>query len=145
MINDRTHAPPLDSADHGPRIVSVPDALPDAHPVMPQAASESARHGAREVRCAVRFPLALPATIESGGEEFAALTRNISASGILFELERSLSAGAEVRYSVRMPAEVLGADHDVLVHCTGRVIRCSLSQNQYLVAATIDDYRLAEH
>jgi len=33
----------------------------------------------------------------------------------------------------------------VLVHCTGRVVRCSLSQTQYLAAATIDDYRFAEH
>jgi hypothetical protein len=33
---------------------------------------------------------------------------------------------------------------DVLVHCVGRVVRCSIGQTQYLAAATIDEYRFAE-
>lgn len=101
--------------------------------------------GTQEVRCAVRFPLTLPVTLESEGEEFPALTRNISASGVLFALEHRLGKGSHIRYSVRMPGAVLGTAHDVLVHCTGRVVRCSLSQKQYLAAATIDDYRFAEN
>lgn len=100
--------------------------------------------GMQEVRCAVRFPLALPVLLEAGGGEFPALTRNISASGVLFELERRLEKGAEIRYSLRMPGPVLGTAQDVLVHCSGRVVRCSLSQQQYLAAATIDEYRFAE-
>jgi len=32
----------------------------------------------------------------------------------------------------------------VLVHCVGRVVRCSMSQDKYLVAATIDEYQFAE-
>jgi len=43
-----------------------------------------------------------------------------------------------------MPGAVLGTLHDVLVHCLGRVVRCSLSQTHYLAAATIDDYQFAE-
>lgn len=93
----------------------------------------------------MRFPLNLPVLLEAGGGEFPALTRNISASGVLFELERQLEKGAEIRYSLRMPGPVLGTTKDVLVHCTGRVVRCSLSQKQYLAAATIDDYHFAEH
>lgn len=101
--------------------------------------------GRREVRCAVRFPLNLPVLLETASGQLAALTQNISASGVLFALERRLERGTEIRYSLRMPGAVLGASQDVLVHCTGRVVRCYLSQNQYLAAATIDDYRFAEH
>jgi PilZ domain len=98
----------------------------------------------QEVRCAVRFPLYLPVVISGEKGEFAATTRNISASGILFEVDRRLEPGDVIQFSVRMPGEVLGTTNDVLVHCTGRVVRSSLSQNQYLAAATIDDYRIGE-
>ena len=98
----------------------------------------------QEVRCAVRFPLALPVVLSCGNEEFAALTRNISASGVLFEMNHPLKAGQEIRFSLRMPGAVLGTTRDVLVHCLGRVVRCSISQTQYQAAATIDEYQFAE-
>ena len=94
------------------------------------------------MRCVFRWPCR---SCWSGSGEFPAQTRNISASGVLFQLERRLEKGAEIRYSLRMPGPVLGTTNDVLVHCTGRVVRCSLSQKQYLAAATIDDYQFAEH
>jgi len=31
-----------------------------------------------------------------------------------------------------------------LVHCLGRVVRCSISEGQYLAGATIDEYKFAE-
>jgi hypothetical protein len=98
----------------------------------------------QEVRCAVRFPLVLPVVITAGSGEFAALTRNVSASGVLFELARKLQPGMEIKFSLRMPGAILGTNHDVLVECTGRVVRCSISQNHFLAGATIDDYRFAE-
>lgn len=118
--------------------MKAPEPKPAPHPISPAK-------GMQEVRCAVRFPLTLPVLLEAGSEEFPALTRNISASGVLFELREELEKGATIRYSLRMPGQVLGSAHDVLVHCTGRVVRCSLSQSQYLAAATIDTYRFAEH
>jgi hypothetical protein len=111
----------------------------------PQLGAGKQANGVQEVRCAVRFPLALSVLVETGINEFPALTRNISASGVLFELERRLEEGSCIRYSLRMPGAVLGTTKDVLVHCTGRVVRCSLSQKQYLAAATIDEYQFAEH
>jgi PilZ domain len=117
---------------------------PEIAPKWESAAPANAG-GMQEVRCAVRFPLTLPVLLQAGSGEFPALTRNISASGVLFELERHLDKGAQICYSLRMPGPVLGTAQDVLVHCTGRVVRCSLSQKQYLAAATIDDYRFAEH
>jgi hypothetical protein len=76
--------------------------------------------------------------------EFPALTQNVSASGVLFELDRQLSVGLDIRFSLRMPGTVLGTPRDVLVHCQGRVVRCSISRTQYLAAATIDEYQFAE-
>jgi hypothetical protein len=31
-----------------------------------------------------------------------------------------------------------------LIHCLGRVVRCSLGQTEYLAGATIDEYQFAE-
>ena len=115
---------------------------------IPQASSpEAAPSGEKpqqEVRCAVRFPLELPVVLSNDGGEYVAETRNISASGALFALDHELLVGREIEFSLRMPGSVLGVAQDVLVHCHGRVVRCSLSQQQYLAAATIDDYRFAE-
>ena len=101
--------------------------------------------GRQEVRCAVRFPLSLPVVLSIEDSEIPGLTRNISASGVLFALDRDLQVGHDIRFSMRMPRAVLGAPHDVLVHCKGRVVRCSSSHNEHLAAATIDEYRFAEH
>jgi hypothetical protein len=98
----------------------------------------------QEVRCAVRFPLTLPVMVETTSGEVPALTKNVSSNGILLELDRDLSVGVDIHFDLRMPHTVLGTPHDVLVHCTGRVVRCSLSQDLHLAAATIDEYEFAE-
>ncbi len=97
----------------------------------------------KEVRCAVRFPLALPAVLMAGHEERAVRTRNVSASGVLLDVHDPLKVGQDIDFSIRMPGDYLGAPSDVLVRCSGRVVRCSLSQGQYQAAATIDEYRFA--
>lgn len=79
-----------------------------------------------------------------GEAELAGLTRNVSASGVLFALDEDLQVGVDVSFSMRMPRAVLGSPQDVLVHCKGRVVRCSTSHNEHLAAATIDEYRFAE-
>lgn len=104
--------------------------------------SPRAQH--QEVRCAVRFPLALPAVLSAGHEEREALTRNVSASGVLFETHDPLKVGQGIDFSIRMPGDYLGAPSDVMVRCSGRVVRCSVSHGQYQTAATIDEYRFAE-
>ncbi len=98
----------------------------------------------QEVRCAVRFPLALPIMLASDKGEIAAITRDVSASGVVFELSSPVKVGLEIRFSLRMPSEVLGTPHDVLVHCQGRVVRCLRNQSNYLAASTIDEYKFAE-
>jgi len=101
-------------------------------------------NSAQEVRCAVRFPLSLPVVVHAGHREHTALTRNVSASGVLFEMASALSVGVGIKFSLRMPGPVLGTPHDVLVDCRGRVVRCSKSHSQSQVAATIDEYRFVE-
>jgi hypothetical protein len=98
----------------------------------------------QEVRCAVRFPLSLPVVIRTTRREHTALTQNVSASGVLFDMTDGLRVGEHIAFSLRMPGGILGTLHDVLVDCTGRVVRCSKSQAQTQVAATIDEYRFVE-
>jgi len=118
------------------------DALkPGLNPLSVPPSPASSR---QEVRCAVRFPLTLPVVLSIGVEDIVALTRNVSASGLLFELADPLPAGLDIRFSLRMPGSVLGTPHDILVHCLGRVVRCSISEGRYLAGATIDEYKFAE-
>jgi len=107
--------------------------------LFPAPAEAVSRNGS-ELRCAVRFPLSLRVSMDSGEGDVAATTRNISAIGVLLELDQPLIAGGTVSFSLCMPGDDLGTSHDVVVHCTGRVVRCSVSQNQHYAAATIDEY-----
>lgn len=99
----------------------------------------------KEVRCAVRFPLSLPVELPDDKQQDApAVTRNVSANGVLLELNGPLNIGDELDFHLRMPGSVLGTPQDVLVHCRGRVVRCSISQSHYQAAATIDEYHFVE-
>jgi hypothetical protein len=99
----------------------------------------------KEVRCAVRFPLSLPVEMSDDKlHDQPAVTRNVSANGVLLELNGPLSVGEELDFHLRMPGSVLGTPQDVLVHCRGRVVRCSISQSHYQAAATIDEYHFVE-
>jgi PilZ domain len=104
-------------------------------------ASASSR---QEVRCAVRFPIALPVMLGTNNGDVPARTKNISANGALFELDERISPGVSIRFALRMPGSVLGTPHDVLVRCAGRVVRCSSSQHLWIAAATIDEYAFEE-
>jgi hypothetical protein len=118
---------------HAPKLASS---------IMP--ASPGPKPPQQEVRCAVRFPLELPVVLSAGEGEFPAVTRNVSASGVLFETDHYVHAGLDIRFSLRMPRAILGTPRDILVHCTGRVVRCSMSQSHFQTAATIDEYQFAE-
>jgi hypothetical protein len=98
----------------------------------------------KNVRCAVRFPLAIPVSVLRDGVSQPAITCNVSASGVLFETEAPFPVGESIVFSMRMPGTILGTPKDVLVECRGRVVRCSISNSLPRVAATIDDYRFVE-
>ena len=107
-------------------------------PAHPQAQASS------EVRCAVRFPLSLPLVIATDTTEFPARTIDVSASGVCFITQHRFEPGQWIHFSLRMPGHVLATSHDVLVHCHGRVVRCTASQDDFHTAATIDEYNFAE-
>ena len=110
----------------------------------PKSSNAHTASSRKEVRCAVRFPLSLQAVVSGDRAESAALTRNVSASGVLLDVHDPLEVGQGIDFSIKMPGDILGSPSDVMVRCHGRVVRCSLSQGHYQAAATIDDYRFAE-
>jgi hypothetical protein len=41
-----------------------------------------------------------------------------------------------------MPSAVMGAANDVMIHCTGRIVRHQQAENALRAAAVIDEYFL---
>ncbi len=94
-----------------------------------------------ESRSSVRFPLRLPITVRTvDAREYFAETSDISAGGVLFHTGAPLEVGTEIRFRIILPAAVLGTDTDVLVNCTGRVVRALNESGRTAVAAVIDEY-----
>ena len=94
-----------------------------------------------DVRCGIRFPLKLAITIRYNGQEFPAESRNISSAGGLFHLDQFIPAGSQIEFIIAMPTGNLGSGKDVLVDCTGRVVRCSPIGRRQELAVIIDEYR----
>ena len=93
-----------------------------------------------ELRAAVRFPLCVPITVTTEFGDLQAVTENISANGVLFEVAVPLEVGSTVSFTIAMPAEAMGTPTDVVLHCSGRVVRCTLDVKASHVAAVIDKY-----
>ena len=94
-----------------------------------------------ELRNSLRFPLHLPVTLRTPLREYTAETLDISAGGILFRSESSIQVGSTVEFTIRMPGEVLGAEQDVLVKCSGRIVRSDQQPSGQSVAVAIDEYQ----
>lgn len=93
-----------------------------------------------DLRCGVRFPLRLAITIHYNGQEFLAESRNISSAGALFHLDQYIPAGSTIEFTVAMPMGNFHSGKDVLVNCTGRVVRCSPEGDRQELAVIIDEY-----
>ena len=92
------------------------------------------------MRSSVRFPLRLPVEVKSETQSHQAETRDISSGGVLLQLDAQVKVGSAIEFSIVMPAEVLGTDSDVKVHCVGRVVRSFAEEGRNAVAAVIDEY-----
>jgi hypothetical protein len=97
-----------------------------------------------ELRNAVRFPLRIPLRLFTAQGEVAATTENISATGVAFILATPLEVQTAVRFTMKMPAEAMGTPVDVVVHCAGRVVRCTPSGECSRAAAVIDEYYFSQ-
>jgi len=94
-----------------------------------------------EMRNAVRFPLSLPIEVKGDARRYQAIMRDISAGGVLFDVDGELKVGADIEFTISMPAGSLGVPTDVRVNCTGRVTRSFKEGGQTVAAASIDEYR----
>ena len=72
-----------------------------------------------------RFPLRLPVVVKSlhdGVREEPSLTRDVSARGVFFYLDRNLAEGTPLELVMTLPAEITLTE-SILVRCKGRVVR----------------------
>ncbi len=108
--------------------------------MMQQAPETEVVQKGTELRNAVRFPLVIPVRVEVDDREIDAMTENISATGVLFVVDRPFPLQKHVRFVMKMPKEAMGTPADVVVNCGGRVVRCTTSGGCTRVAAVIDEY-----
>jgi PilZ domain len=95
------------------------------------------------LRCAVRFPLQLPVAVHANDRSDQGMTQDISAGGVLIHCGVDYPVGSTIQFSICMPARTLGAEHDVQMECTGRVVRCTPVGDQVAVGAIIDEYHIS--
>ncbi len=93
-----------------------------------------------DLQSAPRFPLHLAASVKTEGGAYVAETENISANGVLFAMDRDVPVGSIVDFTLRLPAEVVGAHTDVQIDCRGRVVRSFDDRGRRGVGVVIDEY-----
>ena len=98
-----------------------------------------------DMQSAPRFPLKLPVAVKSDHGRQPAETQNISANGVLFQIDASMPVGSLVDFTISLPAHVVGADSDVQLDCRGRVVRSFDENGRHGVGVVIDEYRFDRH
>jgi PilZ domain-containing protein len=96
----------------------------------------------QERRTMRRFDMRLPAIVKlEGSTDFHTETQNVSARGVFFYLDRTVSAGTKLEVTLTFPPHVTLTDA-VRVRFTARVIRVEdpLPSARIGVAAMIEDY-----
>lgn len=100
-----------------------------------------------ERRRAQRFPLDLPLEVKwhvvEGELNQPTITRDISASGLYFQLNHEMEPNSKVEFFVRLHMEGAPAG-GVMLHCVGSVVRVEPTEadpHRVGVAARIDRYR----
>ncbi len=106
------------------------------------AAAAPAKSPFASVQGAVRFPLELPVSLKSAGREALATTQNISANGVLFQVDADMPVGSRVEFTISVPAQVVGTAHDVQLDCSGRVVRNYEESGRRGIGVVIDQYHL---
>ncbi len=93
------------------------------------------------MQSAVRFPIKLPISLKSKSGANTAETQNISANGVLFQVDSEMLIGSLVDFTISLPADVVGAEADVQLDCRGRVVRNFEEDGRRGVGVVIDEYR----
>ena len=101
----------------------------------------------REQRSTRRFSLRLPVTVKfsDASAEKTAHTRDVSARGICFYLDSSVTEGSEIEFTLTLPPEITLTE-SIRVHCKGKVVRVEPQEpGRVGIAAVIERYEfLAE-
>src|SRR5881409_2632654 len=85
-----------------------------------QAAGKKSRRGRYpDMQSAPPFPIKLPISVKSAAGASATETQNISANGVLFQLDSEMPVGSLVDFTISLPADVVGATSDVQLDCRG--------------------------
>jgi hypothetical protein len=95
-----------------------------------------------EQRATRRFNLRLPVAVKFAGEddlEVQAQTRDVSARGVYFYMDKTLATGSPIEFTLTLPPEITLTD-SIHVRCTGRVVRVSQEGNRVGIAAAIEQY-----
>jgi hypothetical protein len=83
----------------------------------------------QEKRSTRRFSLRLPVSIRfsnGGVQDFTAETRDVSARGVFFYLDRKLTEGSPIEFTLTLPPEITLTE-SIRVRCKGRVVRVEQS------------------
>ena len=94
------------------------------------------------VRTSVRFPLRLVILLETEDGCVEAVTENISANGLLFVGKKLPSVDSRVSFTMSMPSALMGTEADVMIYCSGRIVRHQQQGSDTMAAAVIDEYLL---
>jgi hypothetical protein len=94
------------------------------------------------VRASVRFPLHMDIVLITEKGQYAAVTEDVSANGMLFSADELPEIGTKVEFELKMPAAIMGGVDDVLLRCAGRIVRHQQSGGKTMAAAVIDEYTL---
>jgi len=100
-----------------------------------------------ETRTGKRFKLELPIRIHYADSARAhkGLTQDLSAAGVFIHANAKFRAGSRVNFEITLPAEFIGAERDVEVQCSGRVVRAQAKKTKGRakqgVACVIDRYK----
>jgi hypothetical protein len=99
-----------------------------------------------EKRAARRFPLRVPVTVDHENATHPAQIRDVSARGICFYLDSSVTQGSAIGFTLTLPPEITLTEA-IRVQCKGRVVRVEngRADGKLAVAAVIEEYEfLAE-
>jgi hypothetical protein len=131
---------PANDGDLAPE-VRVEAASVSAGSTKDELGKKSARKVFSDVQGAARFPLKLPISVKSESGASTAETQNISANGVLFQMESDMPVGSRLDFTISLPANVVGAENDVQIDCRGRVVRSFEEEGRRAVGVVIDEYR----
>jgi PilZ domain len=97
-----------------------------------------------EKRSARRFALRLPITVNHGEKSIQSETaqiRDVSARGISFYLESTVTQGSPIGFTMTLPPEITLTE-GIRVECKGHVVRVDeqCQDGRMAVAAVIEEY-----